>query len=98
MTAATARGIAARDESLGANEVDIAKREQKLREALQRQNAVISRIESATQRSKMRAMYKGPRIEDAFAKFEIIERRAVEPAPAAGNPAHRQVSLVRAAT
>jgi phage shock protein A len=24
----------------------------------------------------MRALYKGPRIEDAFAKFEIIERRA----------------------
>ena len=73
---ATALDIAALDESLGANEIDIAKLETKLREARQRQNAVISRIESATQRSKMRSMYKGPRIEDAFAKFEIIERRA----------------------
>ena len=73
---ATALDIAALDESLAANEVDIAKLETKLREARQRQNAVISRLESATQRSKMRSMYKGPRIEDAFAKFEIIERRA----------------------
>ncbi|WP_419816685.1 phage shock protein PspA [Glacieibacterium sp.] len=73
---ATLLDVHALDESLGGNETDIAKLETKLREARQRQNALIARIESANQRSKMRAMYKGPRIEDAFAKFEIIERRA----------------------
>jgi len=73
---ATAHDIAALDESLGANEVDIAKLETKLREARQRQNALIARIESANSRGRMREMYKGPRIEDAFSKFEIIERRA----------------------
>ena len=73
---ATLNDVHALDESLSGNETDIAKLETKLREARQRQNALIARIESANQRSKMRAMYKGPRIEDAFAKFEIIERRA----------------------
>jgi phage shock protein A len=68
--------IVALDEHLSANEEDIRKLEAKLREARQRQNALLARIESADSRSKMRAMYKGPRIEDAFAKFEIIERRA----------------------
>ena len=73
---ATAHDIAALDDSLTANEADIGKLETKLREARQRQNALIARIESANNRSKMRQMYKGPRIEDAFSKFEIIERRA----------------------
>ena len=73
---ATLLDVHALEDSLGGNEADIAKLETKLREARQRQNALIARIESANQRSKMRQMYKGPRIEDAFAKFEIIERRA----------------------
>jgi phage shock protein A len=73
---ATGHDIAALEESLSANETDIAKLESKLREARQRQNALIQRIEAANDRSKMRQMYKGPRIEEAFSKFEIIERRA----------------------
>ena len=72
----TLQDVIALDEHLSANEEDIRKLEAKLREARQRQNALLARIESADSRSKMRAMYKGPRIEDAFAKFEIIERRA----------------------
>ena len=72
----TIADIAQLEESLNGNEEDIRKLEAKLREARQRQNALIARIESANSRSKMRAMYTGPRIEDAFAKFEIIERRA----------------------
>ncbi|MGL4541468.1 MAG: phage shock protein PspA [Polymorphobacter sp.] len=68
--------IVALEEHLSTNEEDIRKLEAKLREARQRQNALLARIESADSRSKMRAMYKGPRIEDAFSKFEIIERRA----------------------
>lgn len=72
----TMQDIRALEEHLAANEEDIRKLEAKLREARQRQNALLARIESADSRSRMRAMYKGPRIEDAFAKFEIIERRA----------------------
>jgi phage shock protein A len=68
--------INAIDGLLTANEDDIRKLESKLREARQRQSALAARIESAQQRTRMRAMYKGPRIEDAFSKFDIIERRA----------------------
>jgi phage shock protein A len=68
--------VAALDDNLALNEADIAKLEAKLREARARQNGLLNRIESATQRSKMREMLKGARTEDAFARFEIMERRA----------------------
>ena len=64
------------DQGLMLNEADIQKLEAKLREARTRQNAIINRIESATQRSRMIDMTKGPRVEEAFARFEIMERRA----------------------
>lgn len=73
---ATMADILALEDSLQANEEDIRKVEGKLREARQRQSALVARIESANARSKLRQMYRGPRIEDAFAKFDIIERRA----------------------
>ncbi len=63
-------------ETLALNEADIAKLESKLREARNRQNALINRIESATQRSKLREMIRGPRVEEAFSRFEVLERRA----------------------
>ena len=64
------------DDSLALNEADIAKLEAKLREARNRQNAILNRIESADQRSRMREMIKGPRVDEAFARFEVMERRA----------------------
>ncbi len=64
------------EDSLAMNENDIQKLEAKLREARTRQNAVIARMESAAHRSKMREMVKGPRVEEAFARFEVMERRA----------------------
>ena len=67
--------IAALDEALMHHEADIQKLEAKLREARGRQNAVLSRLETATNRAKMRNMYAGPRVDEAFAKFELIERR-----------------------
>lgn len=73
---ATLADIAQLDDGLNANEEDIRRLEGKLREARQRQNTLLTRIENANTRSRMRAMYKGPKIEDAFAKFEVIERRA----------------------
>ncbi len=68
--------IEALDEALAHHEEDIAKLEAKLREARARQNAVLSRIETAQNRAKMRKMYAGPRVEEAFSRFELLERRA----------------------
>nr|WP_295663028.1 phage shock protein PspA [Polymorphobacter sp.] len=73
---ATRADIAQLEDGLNANGEDIRRLEGKIREAQQRQNTLLKRIENADTRSRMRAMYKGPRIEDAFAKFEVIERRA----------------------
>jgi phage shock protein A len=67
--------IATLDEALMHHEADIQKLEAKLREARARQNAVLSRLETATNRAKMRNIYAGPRVDEAFAKFEILERR-----------------------
>jgi phage shock protein A len=68
--------IATLDDSLALNEADIAKLEAKLREARTRSNTIMNRIESADHRSKMREMTKGPRVDEAFARFEVMERRA----------------------
>ena len=57
-------------------EADIAKLQDKLREARARQNAIAARIESAVTRAKAREMMHGSRTLDAFAKFELLERRA----------------------
>ena len=48
----------------------------KLREARARQNAIAVRFESAVTRAKAREMMHGSRTEDAFSKFELLERRA----------------------
>jgi phage shock protein A len=63
------------DEQLAAHEDDIGKLEAKLREARMRQNGLLARLETAQNRSRMRAMTKGPRIDEAFARFELMERR-----------------------
>jgi phage shock protein A len=57
-------------------EADIAKLQAKLREARARQNAIAARLESAVARAKAREAMHGSRTLDAFAKFEILERRA----------------------
>ena len=64
------------DDALRASEADIAKLQGKLREARTRQNAIQSRLESANQRARLREMYSGPKVEDAFSRFEVLERRA----------------------
>ena len=57
-------------------EADIAKLQAKLREARARQNAIAARFESAVTRAKAREIMHGSRTEEAFAKFELLERRA----------------------
>lgn len=64
------------DDTLKSYEGDIAKLQGKLREARARQNAIAARFESAVTRARAREMLNGNRTENAFSRFEILERRA----------------------
>jgi len=68
--------IAQIDEVLRGYEADIARLQAKLREARARQNAIQHRLESAVTRARARELLHGSRTEEAFSKFEILERRA----------------------
>ncbi|GAA0301265.1 phage shock protein PspA [Sphingomonas oligophenolica] len=63
------------DEALKSSEEDINKLQTKLREARTRQNSIVTRLETAHNRYKLREMYAGPKMQDAFSRFEIMERR-----------------------
>jgi phage shock protein A len=67
--------IAAIDEALASCEADITKLQNKLREARVRQNSLSTRLESAQNRTRLREMYAGQKVEDAFSRFELLERR-----------------------
>src|SRR6476620_11003679 len=64
------------EQVLRSYEADLAKLQAKLREARARQNAIAARIESAVTRAKAREVIHGTRTEEAFSKFELLERRA----------------------
>jgi phage shock protein A len=64
------------EDTLKGYEGDIAKLQGKLREARARQNAIAARFESAITRAKAREIMHGNRTEDAFSRFEVLERRA----------------------
>jgi phage shock protein A len=64
------------EQVLRAYEKDIAKLQAKLREARARQNAISARLESALTRAKACEVMHGSRTQDAFSKFEVLERRA----------------------
>jgi phage shock protein A len=66
--------IAVIDEALSASQADIFKLQSKLREARARQSSLSTRLESAHNRTRMREMYAGARVDDAFSKFELLER------------------------
>ena len=63
------------DETLRANEDDISKLQAKLREARARQNSIATRLESAQNRYRLREMHAGERVQDAFSRFDMLERR-----------------------
>jgi phage shock protein A len=63
------------DDALRASEEDITKLQAKLREARARQNAIMNRLESAHNRARMREMYAGPKVDEAFSRFDHLERR-----------------------
>jgi len=64
------------DDALRASEADIAKLQTKLREARARQNAIMTRMESAHNRARLREMYSGPKVDEAFSRFDLLERHA----------------------
>lgn len=64
------------DDALRASEADIAKLQGKLREARTKQNAIMTRIETAHNRERMREMTHGSKVEEAFSRFDVLERRA----------------------
>jgi phage shock protein A len=67
--------IAVLDEALKASEEDINKLQNKLREARTRQNSIVARLESANNRVKLREMTNGHKMQDAFSRFDLLERR-----------------------
>jgi phage shock protein A len=63
------------DEALQANEGDIAKLQAKLKEVRARQSSIVTRMESANNRVRMRQAYAGERMTEAFSRFDLLERR-----------------------
>jgi phage shock protein A len=63
------------DEAMRASEADIAKLQGKLNEARLRQCATQTRLESANQRARLREMTAGPRVDEAFSRFDALERQ-----------------------
>ncbi len=57
-------------------EADIARLQSKLAEARSRQASIANRIESAVSRARASEMLHGSRTEEAFSRFEQLERRA----------------------
>ncbi|MBB4097245.1 phage shock protein PspA [Sphingomonas kyeonggiensis] len=67
--------ISVLDEALKAAEEDINKLQTKLREARARQNSIVTRLESANNRVRLREITNGSRVQDAFSRFDVLERR-----------------------
>ena len=67
--------IAVLDDALTGFEGDIAKLEGKLREARSRQSSISVRLESAENKIRLRDMFAGARTQDAFSRFDELERR-----------------------
>ena len=63
------------DDALRASEEDITKLQKKLSEARTRQNQIVTRLETAHNRFKLREMYAGQKVEEAFSRFDILDRR-----------------------
>lgn len=75
MAQALEEELALLDDALGKHEEDIVKLEAKLREAKAKQAAILARAETATNRLKIRQHVYSSRVDDAFARFERVERR-----------------------
>jgi len=67
--------IAVLDDALRAYEQDIAKLQNRLREARSRQTAIAARLESAENRVKLRTVMSTERTDEAVSRFDQLERR-----------------------
>jgi phage shock protein A len=63
------------DDGLSQYEEDISKLEAKLREAKAKQKAILARHSTATSRLRVRKQLRDKRLDDAYVKFEQMERR-----------------------
>jgi phage shock protein A len=63
------------DEALKGSEEDITKLQNKLREARVRQNSIVARLESANNRTRLREITNGSKMQDAFSRFDVLDRR-----------------------
>jgi phage shock protein A len=62
------------DEALRSYEADITKLQNKLAEARTRQNSIVTRLDAAHNRMKVREAYSGHKVQDAFSRFDLRER------------------------
>ena len=67
--------IAVLDDALRAYEQDIAKLQNRLREARSRQSQIAARLESAENRVKLRSLMTNERVDEALTRFDQLERR-----------------------
>ena len=67
--------ISVLDEALKGSEEDIAKLQKKLSEARNRQSSIATRLETANNRFKIREVYSAGRTQEAFSRFDVLERR-----------------------
>jgi phage shock protein A len=67
--------IAVLDDALRAYEADIAKLQNRLREARSRQTQIAARLESAENRVKLRTLMTNERVDEALTRFDQLERR-----------------------
>lgn len=61
-------------DALTANEKDISMLQKKLADARSRQNGLMTRLESAENRVKLRTMVNGDKVQEAFSRFDVLER------------------------
>jgi phage shock protein A len=67
--------ISVLDDALRAYEQDIAKLQNRLREARSRQTQIAARLESAENRVKLRTLMTNERVDEALTRFDQLERR-----------------------
>ena len=63
------------DEALKGSEEDIAKLQKKLSEARNRQSSIATRLETANNKFRIREVYSAGRTQEAFSRFDVLERR-----------------------
>ncbi|MEM6683021.1 MAG: phage shock protein PspA [Pseudomonadota bacterium] len=75
MAAALTEELQLISDGLERHEEDIYKLESKLKEAKAKQQSLLTRQQTATNQIKMRKQFTSSRVDDAFARFESLERR-----------------------